>query len=133
MLQGLISDKRQMLESLWPNYFEAWDKTVKEDLLDERELSGTSNPEFVAGLRDYVQAQEDVHEEERAARLTEEQQVRLVAEEIEFGKELGAQLESVQNIYWHLSLKATVEALYRSCWESPSPGTIYGLWDHQVR
>ena len=38
----------------------------------------------------------------------------------------------VNNYAWHLSLKASMEASWQTCWRTPQESTLYGLWDHMA-
>ena len=131
-LRALVDDKYMLLDNLWPGYFAAWYDKVKEELLDERELDGCSNPAFVQGLIDFLEEQNVLTQDFRDARLSEAEQVRLAGEEQEFVEGLKDKMEGVLNISWHWALKNSCDALFRECWYKPEPGVLFGLWDHTV-
>ena len=64
--------------------------------------------------------------------LEDDRRLRMVAVEIELVTAVENALEDVRNIFWHKSLIATVNAQWRACWYTPSPKTLFGLWDHMA-
>ena len=112
-----------------PDYFDQWHP--EDNFADSYELEPTDNPQFLRDYRQYVQDHPHSHAAQREA-LDDEQQLHLATAELDIAEKLAGFDEDVANMFWHLSLKRTIEAQWVACWTAPAEGVQYMLWDHMV-
>ena len=101
-----------------PSYLAAWQEYTGSNFVDSYEQK-------------YIRDHEHSFSESRAL-LNDEQQLQLAAAEAEMLARIDSMMTDVENMYWHASLKRTVEGLWNSDWQTPATGVQYALWDHMV-
>ena len=79
----------------------------------------------------FVEGHEAANAEARSL-LEEDKKIALSAVEVTAQAELELFLEDCRNMWWHRSLKMTMDQLWVRAWEQPSDRTAYLLWDHIV-
>ena len=133
-LKHIVAEGTAKLKCCLANYFDAWDKRVEAEFAREDgefSLALVENPEYVREMAHYMQDHAANFSDVRAT-LAPEVLKDLEREEMAFWERLLLEEEDVKNMYWHLSLKATVEVWWRSSWYFPEPATAHGLWDHMA-
>ena len=130
-VQHLLDDYMSQLRGTLDAYFADWDDIARIEYLDEYELPGCDNPDYIEGLLEYLRDHEHTYATEREA-LPDADRLALATVEFLFIEALEGSLEDVQNMAWHLTLKATVDRLWKECWYHPSALILYGLWDHMA-
>ena len=130
-VEHIYAEGFRLLECMLPGYFLEWKRQVEADHLDTRELERTDNPEYAERFIAFVQGHEAGNEPSRDHLLPEDR-VRMSAMEIELTESVTAELEDIRNIFWHWSMRTTLDQLWRECWYTPRECTLYGLWDHMA-
>lgn len=130
-LQNLFIEGKKLISAVLPSYWDDWHRQVEAEHLDVYHLEAPDNPDYITGMIEYVRTHEASHAACRSG-LDAEQLLRLVALEASMVEQLEPEVEDVQNIAWHYSLKRSVEVLYEAHWNSPRVKTQYAIWDHMA-
>ena len=124
-----IAEGRTLLQCKVPGYWKSFD--LEYAIEDEYELSPADSPEYQEALKNFVHS----HYLEQAAlraHLEVEEAVEVTTIEHDLCARLCEYEEDVKNWSWHLALRRSVEAAWRSSWYHPAEPTAYLLWDHMA-
>ena len=126
----ILSTIWQNIQAIVPAYFSVWDRLAAE-IYDTYELEPCDDVNYISELLVYLRAHATAQAHLRNG-LSAEQTFDLVAHEVSMVQDLEQQLPDLRNMSWHLSLKETVQALWRAAWAHPGQDTAYAVWDHMA-
>ena len=117
------------MKSIDPSYFKLFDQQAIDDDLEDETMPGQDSPAYLQALQAYLESGE-ARPEGRPE--DKDRALLLVAQEQAAAAEITDLLPDVENMAWHLSLRRTIEKLWKESWYAPRMRTCYGLWDHMA-
>ena len=126
----ILATLRKCIEDVCPAYFEKWDRRVAEDF-NIKELEPPDDIIYISQLILYVRHHEHDQQPVRSE-LAADKKFELTTHEVALVEGLSSHEEDLKNMSWHLSLKVTIDNIWRGCWSFPADATVYCVWDHMA-